>query len=340
MVASHLIAKRGRNTLILVHRTPLLEQWIAQLAMFLNLQPKDIGRIGSGARRANGTLDVAMIQSLSPRGDVDELVAGYGHVVVDECHHGPAVSFERVMREVKARYVLGLTATPQRRDGLQPILQLQLGPVRFAISSKVEAEERTFERRLVVRETAFRLPDGTLKTTIQDIYRELAKDETRNRLILNDVAAALREGRSPIVLTERRDHLVFLDRELVSEAPNRVVLRGGMTPKERRDAMEKLAMFPAGEPRLVLATGRFIGEGFDDARLDTLFLALPVSWRGTLVQYAGRLHRRFHGKTEVRIVDYVDRDVAMLARMFEKRMGGYRAIGYAVDEAMRPLSFG
>ncbi|HXV59935.1 MAG TPA: DEAD/DEAH box helicase, partial [Vicinamibacteria bacterium] len=331
VIAAHLIAKRRRNTLVLVHRTPLLEQWIAQLSTFLDLPPKEIGRIGSGSRRANGSLDVAMIQSLSRRGDVDEIVPRYGHVIVDECHHVPAVSFERVMREVKARYVLGLTATPNRRDGLQPILQLQLGPVRFAVSSQVEANDRPFERSLVVRETTFRLRQGTSNATIQDIYRELAEDDTRNRLILDDVAAALREGRSPIVLTERRDHLDLLERELAGEAPNRVILRGGMTPKARREAMERLAALPKSAPRLVLATGRFIGEGFDDARLDTLFLTLPVSWRGTLVQYAGRLHRRAHGKTEVRIVDYVDRHVPMLARMFEKRRRGYKAMGYTLE---------
>lgn len=246
---------------MLVHRAPLLEQWIAQLCTFLDLRPKDVGRIGSGARRANRQLDVAMIQSLSRRGDVDEIVASYGQVIVDECHHVPAVSFERVMREVKARYVLGLTATPHRRDGLQPILQFQLGPVRFAISRKNEAEGRAFERRLVVRETAFRLAQASPITAIQDVYRELAKDESRNRLILSDVVASLREGRSPIVLTERRVHLEFLDRELGGAAPNRVVLRSGMTTKARREAMERLAAFPAGEPRLVLATGRFLGEG-------------------------------------------------------------------------------
>jgi superfamily II DNA or RNA helicase len=241
------------------------------------------------------------------------------------------------MREVKARYVLGLTATPHRRDGLQPILQLQLGPVRFAISSKAEADEGTFKRRLVVRETGFRLPETTPSPTIQDIYRDLSKDETRNRLILSDVAAALRDGRSPIVLTERRDHLDFLTRELGSESSNPVVLRGGMTPTARREAMERLAAFPEGEPRLVLATGRFIGEGFDDARLDTLFLALPVSWRGTLLQYAGRLHRRSRRKTEVRIIDYVDRNVVMLARMFEKRRRGYQAMGYVPDDGAPSL---
>lgn len=318
---------------------PLLEQWIAQLSMFLNLRPRDIGRIGGGARRINGLLDVAMIQSLSRRGEVDALVSRYGHVVVDECHHVPAVSFERLMREVKARYVLGLTATPRRRDGLHPILELQLGPPRFSISSKSSPEERTFERRLVVRETEFKLPECTSVTTIQGIYRQLVWDGRRNQLILNDVVEALKEGRNPILLTERRDHLDFFDHHLGRVAPNLIVLKGGMTGKARREATERLATASDREPRLVLATGRFIGEGFDDARLDTLFLALPVSWRGTLVQYAGRLHRRSHGKREVRIVDYVDRDVPMLSRMFERRIRGYRAMGYEFGDGTPSMEY-
>ena len=167
---------------------------------------------------------------------------------------------------------------------------------------------------------------------IQGIYAQLASDEGRNRLILDDVVRALEEGRSPLLLTERRDHVAYFAERLRSLARNLIVLQGGMRSKARRAAIQKLASIPDNEERLVLATGRFIGEGFDDARLDTLFLAMPVSWRGTVVQYAGRLHRQHHAKTEVRILDYVDRDVPMLARMFDKRMRGYRAMGYVLGE--------
>src|SRR3989441_4991540 len=149
----------------------------------------------------------------------------------------------------------------------------------------------------------------------------------------DDVTTALAEGRSPILLTERKDHLEFLAAGLGGVARHLVVLRGGMTPTERRAAAAPLGAIPHAEPRLLVATGRYIGEGFDDARLDTLFLAMPVSWKGTLVQYAGRLHRLYPGKTEVRIYDYVDRSVPLLARMFAKRLRGYRAIGYARGSA-------
>jgi superfamily II DNA or RNA helicase len=328
VVSTHLVAARRRNTLILVHRTQLLDQWRSQLSVFLDLAPKEIGQIGGGKRRITGNLDVAMIQSLVRRDEVADEVTGYGHVIVDECHHVPAVSFERVMREVRARYVTGLTATPQRRDGHHPILEFQLGPIRFAIDPKSEAARRTFHHKLIVRETASRLPDGESQSGIQAVYAQLAGNDERNEMILNDVIGALEEGRSPLLLTERRDHLEYFAHELGHLARHLIVLQGGMGTKQRRGVHEKLLTIPEHEERLVLATGRFIGEGFDDARLDTLFLALPVSWKGTLVQYAGRLHRHHRAKTEVRIYDYVDREVPMLARMFEKRLRGYRAMGY------------
>jgi superfamily II DNA or RNA helicase len=336
VIGTYLIAARSRNTLVLVHRQPLLDQWIAQLSMFLGIAPKAIGQIGAGKHAPTGLIDVAMIQSLVRSGRVDDLVATYGHVIVDECHHIPAVSFERVLGEVKARFITGLTATPHRRDGLHPIIEMQLGPVRFAVDARSQAARRPFEHRLIIRETAFGRDHGVSEERIQPLYAELATDERRNRLILNDVRSALAAGRSPILLTERKDHLELLAADLQNAASHVIALRGGMTPTERRAATAALASIPDGESRLLIATGRYIGEGFDDARLDTLFLAMPVSWKGTLVQYAGRLHRLHPGKTEVRIYDYVDRDVPMLARMFEKRLRGYRAIGYARDSGTPP----
>jgi len=333
VVGTYLVAARKTSTLVLVHRKPLLDQWISQLALFLGIEPKDIGQIGAGKAKPTGRLDVAMVQSLVRKGSVSDLVAGYGQVIQDEAHHCPAVSFERVLAEVKAKYVMGLTATPQRRDVHHPILPMQLGPVRFAVDAKSQAARRPFDHKLVVRKTGFSstgLPDGA---GIQELYAALAADQRRNDLIFDDVVRALEERRSPILLTERRDHLEHFAEKLQSFTRHLVVLHGGMKPKERRGVIEQLASIPNGEERLLIATGRYIGEGFDDARLDTLFLALPVSWKGTLIQYTGRLHRLHPGKTEVRIYDYVDHAVPMLMKMFEKRLRGYRAIGYARDEA-------
>ena len=330
-----LIAERARNALVLVHRRPLLDQWVAQLELFLEVESGSIGRIGGGKRHVTELVDVAMVQSLARKDGGAELVAGYGHVVVDECHHVPAVSFERVLSNVRARYVTGLTATPRRRDGHHPILKMQLGPARYVADPKSLPAARPFARRLIVRETAFELMGGDSGLPIQRIYQILAGDERRNALILDDIIGSLEAGRSPIVLTERKDHLDFLAGRLRGFTKHLVVLRGGVTAKKRREALVALDAIPHGDERLVLATGRYVGEGFDDARLDTLFLTMPVSWRGTIVQYAGRLHRSHPGKTEVRIYDYADRRVSMLARMYERRLAGYRSIGYEpVDEAI------
>ena len=333
VIGTWLIAARGCSALVLVHRRPLLDQWKAQLSMFLGLEPKAIGQIGGGQRAPNGRLDVAMLQSLVRGGRVDDRVAAYGQVLVDECHHLPAVSFERVLSEAKARYVVGFTATPQRRDGHHPITEMQLGPIRCTIDPRTLSEARPFAQQLIARETAFRPARQDGEPTIQQLYAALAADEERNALILGDVIAALEEGRSPILLTERRDHLDTLAARLEKVARHLIVLRGGMGARERQRVTERLADIPDTEERLVLATGRYIGEGFDDARLDTLFLALPISWKGTLVQYAGRLHRPHPAKQEVRIFDYVDRGVPLLERMFEKRLRGYRSFGYAPGEA-------
>jgi superfamily II DNA or RNA helicase len=336
VVGVNSIARRGRNTLVLVHRTQLLDQWRAQLSVFLDLRPTDIGQIGGGKHKVTGNLDVAMIQSLVRKDGADDLVARYGHVVVDECHHVPAVSFERVMREVRARYVTGLTATPQRRDGHHPILEFQLGPVRYCINPRSQAARRPFEHRLILRDTSFHLEGGGEQPGIQEIYRQLAANEARNTMILDDVVQALVDGRSPIVLTERREHVKYFAAKLGSFTRHLVVLQGGMGAKQRREIIDQLADIPDDEERLVIATGRFLGEGFDDARLDTLFLALPVSWKGTLVQYAGRLHRKHRAKSEVRIFDYVDRQVPILAKMFDKRLKGYRSMGYELDIVESP----
>jgi len=333
VLGTFLVAARGRNTLVLVHRRPLLDQWVTQLAMFLGIEEKDIGQVGGGKRKLTGRLDVAMIQSLTRLRQVEDRVTSYGQVIVDECHHIPAVSFERVLSEVKARYVVGLTATLQRRDGHHPITEMQLGPVRFAVNPKSQAARRPFEHKLITRETTFRTKGTAQQAGIQALYAALASDDTRNSLILDDLMRALDEGRSPILLTERRDHLEYFAERLRSTTRRFVVLHGGMRVKERRELAARVAERPEGEGHLVLATGRYIGEGFDDARLDTLFLAMPISWKGTLVQYTGRIHRLHPGKKEVQIYDYVDREVPMLLRMFEKRLRTYRAIGYGRGEA-------
>lgn len=331
VVGAYLAAARARSTLVIVHRKPLLDQWVAQLSAFLGIDTKSIGIIGGSKRKPTGKIDVAMVQSLVRKGSVNDVLAEYGHVIIDECHHIPSVSFEQALAETKARYVTGLTATPYRRDGHQPIIQMQCGPIRYSMSKK-SSDADMLIRRLICRETRFKEDDLGPSPSIQSLYAKVAGDEGRNSLIVQDIKAALDEGRSPIVLTERKDHLDILAERLGGVVKRLVILKGGLTPKSRREVMEKLSDIPEDEKRLIIATGRYIGEGFDDARLDTLFLAMPFSWKGTLLQYAGRLHRTHPEKREVRIYDYFDKDVPMLARMFEKRLRGFRAIGYTQDK--------
>ncbi len=337
VVAARMIAARSVPTLVLVHRRQLLDQWAAQLKEFLGLSPGDIGFIGSGKRKPGGRIDIALIQSLCRKGVVDDIVQGYGLLVIDECHHIPAVSFEQVARRFGGRYVLGLSATVTRKDGHHPIIYMQCGPARFRVGAKQGTEAHPFDHTVIVRPTGFDLPrTAPEKLTIQEIYDLLINDEARNDLIFEDVVRAiLNERRSPVLITERRNHLEMLAERFRPRVRNVVVFKGGMGQKQRDQLRERLAAIGDDEDRLIIATGRYLGEGFDDARLDTLFLTLPISWKGTLAQYAGRLHRLHYNKREVRIYDYADLRVAMLERMFKRRLGGYRALGYEAEEAMR-----
>ncbi|MEE8543476.1 MAG: DEAD/DEAH box helicase family protein [Gammaproteobacteria bacterium] len=333
VVAAWLIAQRGVSTLVLVHRRQLLDQWIERLSAFLGMPAKSIGRIGGGRRRPTGVLDVAIIQSLARKGVIDNLVADYGQLVVDECHHLSAHSFEQVARQAKARFVVGLSATVARKDGHHPIIFMQCGPVRHRVNARAQAAARPFDHLVLVQPTTFqpvRTPDADKRVEFQALYQELVDDEPRNRRICDDVVESVNNGRSPLVLTERNEHLNRLESTLATSVRHLVVLRAGLGRKQRQAVTDRLATIPRDEARVILATGKYVGEGFDDPRLDTLFLTLPVSWRGTVAQYAGRLHRFYDGKGEVRIYDYADLNVPMLARMFDRRCRGYEAVGYDI----------
>jgi superfamily II DNA or RNA helicase len=333
-VAAWLIAKRKVNTMVLVHRQQLLDQWHERLAMFLGLPANSVGQIGGGKSDRSGSIDVAVIQSLQRKDEVKDFVAEYGQVIVDECHHISAFTFEQVMKQVKARYVVGLTATPTRKDGHQPIIHMQCGPIRFNMSARKMTETTPFEHKVVPRYTDFRMPPEMTDLTIQDVYAALVNDSARNALIAADIRSALEAGRSPLLLTGRKEHLEFFADAVEGFAKHIFVLKGGMGKKQRRTTAEALAGIPETESRVIIATGSYIGEGFDDARLDTLFLAMPISWKGTLQQYVGRLHRLHDGKRVVQVYDYVDPNVVMLARMYERRLRGYAIIGYTVEQPL------
>lgn len=326
VTAAAIIARRKVSTLILVHRTELLRQWQERLSSFLELPEGGLGIIGAGKKRPSGCIDIAVLQSLSRREDLDALLDDYGQVIVDECHHLSAFSFESILKQAKSRYVLGLTATPVRRDGHHPIIFMQYGPIRHSAS-----QAETAPARMAVWPQYLPTPAIPADTAIQEVFRILAHDAERNRRIAQDVICAVDEGRKVLLLTERTDHLQRLADLLAGQVEHCFILHGRLSRRQRSAVLDTLAELGDTTPRVLLATGRLVGEGFDHPPLDTLVLAMPISWKGTLQQYAGRLHREHADKDDVRIYDYVEADQAQLSRMWDKRLRGYRDMGYEIN---------
>lgn len=348
VIASYLIGKRKVNTLLLVHTQSLMQQWKKSLENFLGLEIEPpltkqgkvqknwspVGVLGTGKNTLYGNVDVAVMQSLVSGDEVKSLVRNYGMIIVDECHHVSAINFEKILRFANAKYVYGLTATPTRQDGHHPIIFMQCGPIRYKVDAKAQAEKRAFEHYLIPRFTSYRSLDTD--KGIAAIYRDLAENEIRNTQIIRDVVKALQRGRCPIILTERREHVLYLRERLSGHCKNIITLFGTASQKERRETLQQLEAIPDDKSLLIIATGKYIGEGFDYPRLDTLFLALPIAWKGKVAQYAGRLHRNYPGKSEVQIYDYIDIHIPVLERMYQKRVRGYAAIGYKIKVDAAP----
>ena len=342
VAAIGLIAEHSVNTLILVHTKALLDQWMQRLEQFLviddvpviekgkhkkNLSP--IGTLSSTGNKLHGIIDIALMQSCIADGDAKPFVKDYGLVIADECHHVSAVNFEQILKAVNARYVYGLTATPIRKDGHQPIIFMQCGPIRYNADAKAQMRDQTFLRLLVPRFTPFRPVNGE-DLSFTKVAQQLAEDEYRNLFIVKDVIEALKEGRSPIILTSRTAHVEILANLLKPHCPNVITLVGSESTKEKRQKMDNLQSIPSTELLVIVAIGKYVGEGFDYARLDTLFLVSPVAWKGIVAQYAGRLHREFDGKQDVQIYDYIDIRVPVCESMYRKRLKGYASIGYRI----------
>jgi len=326
VTAIGIIKKRKTNTLILTHSKQLLRQWQERLTAFLD--GVDIGVYHGGRKKPSGQIDIATYQSLIDKKDntVDLMVQGYGQVIIDECHHISAPRFEMVLNEVRAKYVLGLTATPYRQDGHQKIIFMVAGPIRHHVKP---THSDKFEQQVIVKQLNYQLPNELIdqenRPKISDVYHWIMNNRERSQLVVNDTIHQISKGKHPLILTERRQHAEDLHRFLVEADIKTVILRGGMSAKDIQQANDELANAQA-----IVATGKYIGEGFDLPRLDTLFLAMPVSWKGSLVQYAGRIHRESEGKDRVTIFDYVDSSLPMLQRMFKRREKGYKLMGYEV----------
>lgn len=353
VTAAAIIARKKVNTLILVHSKALLKQWHDRLTEFLNIDyPKHeeknkrgrrkvfspIGCFDSSGNTLHSIIDIALIQSCLDEGGVKPFVQDYGMVIVDECHHVSSITFEQVLMSIKAHTIYGLTATPIRKDGHQPIIFMQCGPIRFSTDAKSQIAKQSFDRFLIPRFTSYNsiLED---RLSIATLYKYLSEDEIRNNLIVEDICKAVNTGRTPIILTNRTAHVSALAEKLKATIKNVISLTGIGTTKEKREAMQRLQTIPDSEQLVIVATGKYVGEGFDYPRLDTLFLALPISWKGLLTQYAGRLHREYEGKKDVRIYDYIDIHEPICDSMYRKRLKGYAAIGYKTINRAQPTLF-
>ncbi len=332
--AAALITRRRVNTLVLVHRTELLRQWQERLQAFLGVGKEVVGTLGGGKPKLTGQIDIAVMQSLSRKGEISDLVKNYGQIIIDECHHLSAVSFEALLRSSPARYVLGLTATPIRRDGQQPIIFMQCGPIRHTAARPASAPHDLSVSPRILSDPVI-VPEGS---GIQEVFRRLADDSQRTATIVSAVVQAYRQGRKVLVLSQRTEHVETLDVALREQVANLFTLHGRMPKKRRASLISTLESLPEDAPRVLLATGTLIGEGFDHPALDTLVLAMPISWRGILQQYAGRLHRLHTAKSDVQVIDFVDEGNVAVLRMWEKRKAGYKAMGYRLVDSSNTLS--
>ena len=344
-VGAYLVAERKVNTLVLVHNTEIMKNWVEDFEKFLLIEeelpqyttPKGrtktrksaIGRLSAIHNSITGIIDIAMISSLGKKGEIHELVKNYGMVIMDECHHGASQTAEEVLNEVNARYVYGLTATPKRDDGQEKKIFMQFGPVRYRYTAKDRAQKQGIGHFVYPRFTHLTHVDGAVMK-INNANKLVIQSKLRNQQIIGDVTDCLAKKRTPLVLTKSREHAAYLYEHLCEKTDHIFLLHGGRGEKESALIRQQMKAVPEDETIVLVATGQYIGEGFNYPRLDTMMLTMPVAWQGNVEQYSGRLHRDYETKKDVIIYDYVDAHIKVLEGMYQKRLRTYKKMGYEI----------
>ncbi len=355
VVSSAIIAQKKINTLIILESSALIEQWKEALEKFLNIneglpayetktgrvrkRKSLIGTLQGAHDSMTGIIDIAMAGSLCKKGKYHKMMNEYGLVLIDECHHSASETIANVLKEVKAKYVYGVTATPKRGDGLEKINYMLIGPIRYSYTAKEKAKEQGMQHLVYPRFTRTVPPRGVItdKMHPNEAYEIIHNNDVRDEQIIEDVKNCVAAGRTPVVLSRYKDHSEKFYERLKSYADHVFLMTGNNSKKEHRKILEQMHQVDKNESLILIATGSLVGEGFDFPRLDTLFMATPVSFRGVVEQYAGRLNRDYAGKENVIIYDYVDNHIPMFNNMYMKRLKAYKQIGYEFGDGLQTV---
>ena len=355
VVSSAIIAQKKINTLIILESSALIEQWKEALEKFLNIneglptyetktgrvrkRKSLIGTLQGAHDSMTGIIDIAMAGSLCKKGKYHKMMNEYGLVLIDECHHSASETIANVLKEVKAKYVYGVTATPKRGDGLEKINYMLIGPIRYSYTAKEKAKEQGIQHLVYPRFTRTVPPRGVItdKMHPNEAYEIIHNNDVRDEQIIEDVKNCVAAGRTPVVLSRYKDHSEKFYERLKNYADHVFLMTGNNSKKEHRKILEQMHQVDKNESLILIATGSLVGEGFDFPRLDTLFMATPVSFRSVVEQYAGRLNRDYAGKENVIIYDYVDNHIPMFNNMYMKRLKAYKQIGYEFGDGLQTV---